>query len=373
VGASVEYAERFFGELPRTFCPRHFEPAYWAELAKVAGMRYVVFTTKHHSGFCMFETETTDFCIANTPYGQDITRQVVEAFRAQGIGIGLYFSPDDFSFLYRQGHLISRQRPEAYPSNNPELMAHNLRQMRELLTLYGPIDVVFLDGDASGLRELCWELQPDVVVTRGAMPTPEQHLPDRGPDEPWEACFTMGTQWQFKPTNEQYKTGRQLIEMLVETRAKGGNLLINVGPTPDGVIPFEQDRILRELALWLFVNGESVYDIVPWRPIREGDIWFTKARASDTVYAIITRTPWVHRERKNVTVESVRASEASEIEVLGQSGQVLEYHPDVVPKTEWRQVDGWLTVNATRAQRIYNDGGWSNPLVLKITHALPPG
>jgi alpha-L-fucosidase len=116
-----------------------------------------------------------------------------------------------------------------------------------------------------------------------------------------------------------------------------------------------------------------VYDVVPWRPIREGDIWFTKAREADTVYAIITRTPWLYRERKNVTLEGVRATESTEIEVLGQSGQVLEYHPDVVPKTEWRQVDGWLTINATRAQRIYNDGGWPNPLVLKITHALPPG
>jgi alpha-L-fucosidase len=143
--------------------------------------------------------------------------------------------------------------------------------------------------------------------------------------------------------------------MLIETRAKGGNLLINVGPTPDGEIPFEQDRILRELALWLFINGEAIYDVVPWDPIREGDIWFTKAREADTAYALITRTDWTYRERKNVTIESVQATADSEIEILGQSGQVLEYRPEVVPRTEWRQVDGWLTINATRAQRIYND------------------
>jgi alpha-L-fucosidase len=373
VGASRDYVERFFHDLPRTFNPRRFDPESWAALAKIAGMRYVVFTTKHHSGFCMFETETTDFGIANTPFGRDITRQVVEALRKYGIHVGFYFSPDDFHFLYAQGTLISRQRPEALPSNNPGLMAHNLRQMRELLSNYGPIDMVFLDGDANGLRELCWELQPDVLVTRGAMPTPEQRLPDRPPAEPWEACFTLGTQWHFKPTNEQYKTGTRLIEMLIETRAKGGNLLINAGPTPDGEIPFEQERIFRELALWNFVNGEAVYDVVPWQVVREGDIWFTKARDRDTVYAIVTRTPWGLRERKNVTLESVRATDASEIEVLGQSGQVLEYRPEILPKTEWRQVDGWLTINATRAQRIYNDGTWPNPVVLRITHARPGG
>lgn len=372
VGASADYAERFFRDLPKTFSPRHFEPHAWAVLAKVVGMRYVVFTAKHHSGFCMFETETTDFCVANTPYRRDITLQVIEAFREHGIAVGLYFSPDDFCFLHRQGRPISRRRPEALPTNNPALMQHNLRQMRELLSNYGPIDLVFIDGEAAGLRELCWELQPDVVVTRGAMPTPEQHLPDQVPEEPWEACFTLGTQWHYKPTNEQYKTGTQLIEMLVETRAKGGNLLINVGPSPDGVIPSEQEGILRELALWNYVNGEAVYDVLPWHVTREGDIWFTKARDSETVYAAITRTPWPYRDRKNVTIESVRATELSAIEVLGQSGKVLEYQPEVVPETEWRQVDRWLTINATRAQRIYNDGTWPNPPVIRITHAQRP-
>lgn len=369
VGASEDYIERFFGELPKTFHPRHFDPDAWAALAKIAGMKYVVFTTKHHSGFCMFETKTTEQSVMNTPYGRDVTREIVDAFRAQGIAVGFYFSPDDFHFLYRQGTTISRKRPEVLPSNNPELMAHNLEQMRELMTLYGPIDVVFLDGDPNGLRELVWELQPDTVVTRGGLPTPEQHLPDVAPDEPWEACFTLGTQWQFKPTNERYKSGTQLIEMLIETRAKGGNLLINVGPTPDGVIPWEQDRTLRELGLWNFINREAVYDVVPWHLIREGDVWFTKARDEETVYAFVTSTPWLYRERKNVTVESVRATAESDVEILGQSGEVMEYQPEVLPRAEWRQVEGWLTINATRAQRIYNDCTWPNPPVIRITHA----
>jgi len=373
VGASEAYVERFFGELPQTFYPRAFDPKAWAALARIAGFKYVVFTTKHHSGFCMFRTETTDFCVANTPFGRDIVAEVVEAFRAEGILVGFYFSPDDFHFLHRQGRTISRRRPEAIPSNNAALMEHNLRQMRELMTQYGPIGMVFLDGDPSGLRELCWELQPDTLVTRGAMPTPEQHLPDQAPAEPWEACFTMGTQWQFKPTNEQYKSGAELIGMLAQTRAGGGNLLINVGPTPDGEIPFEQDRLLRELALWNFVNREAVYEVRPWHTMREGNVWYTRARDQNTVYAIVTDLPWAFGASRRLVLEGVRATADTEIEILGQTGEVLEYHPDVRPKAWWEQGNRWLTVEATRAQRIYNDKTWPNPVVIRITHAAGTG
>ena len=230
VGASPDYVERYFTELPRTFCPTRFDPDEWARLAKVAGFRYVVFTTKHHSGFCMFDTATTDFSVMHTPFGQDITRRVIEAFRRQGLAIGLYFSPDDFSVLRRQGIEIARSRPEVDPVNNPELMAINRAQIRELLSNYGPIDLIFFDGQPEGLKQLAWALQPDIVVTRGDIATPEQHVPDAPLPMPWESCITMGTAWQYQPTNETYKSGRELIEMLAETRAKGGNLLLNVGP-----------------------------------------------------------------------------------------------------------------------------------------------
>jgi len=335
-------------------------------------MKYVVFTTKHHSGFCMFDTKTTDFSIMNTPYGKDITRQVVHAFRRQGIGIGFYFSPDDFWMLHKQGKDVSRRRPEALPHNNPELMAHNKAQLRELFTNYGPIDVLFIDGEPNELKELAWELQPNCVITRGEMETPEQKTPDEPIPGPWEACYTLGTQWQFKPTNEDYKSGTQLIEMLIEIRAKGGNFLLNVGPQPDGVIPFEQERRIREMALWLFINGEAIYHIRPWHVIREGDIWFTKAKDGDTVYAILTKQPaWKKGERKDFSLRSVRATSQTAISVLGQSGRVLEYNTNVIPETRWQQKDDSLHVSVMRAQRIYNDTKWPNPIVLKITHAKP--
>ncbi len=370
VGASDDYLDRFINELPETFYPERFDPDEWARLAKLAGMKYVVFTTKHHSGFCMFHTKTTDFGIENTPYKKDITRQLVKSLRKFGIAVGFYFSPDDFWMLHKQSKDISRRRPEAQPTNNPELMAHNKAQIRELFKNYGPIDVLFIDGEPNGVKELAWELQPDCVVTRGAMETPEQNTPDEPMPGPWEACYTLGTQWQFKPTNEDYKSGTQLIEMLIEIRAKGGNFLLNIGPQPDGVIPFEQERRVRELALWMFINREAIYEIRPWHVIREGDIWFTKAKDADTVYAILTKLPnWRKGERKDFVLQTVRATDQTEVSVLGQSGRVLEYNTSVIPETRWSQEDDGLHLSVMRAQRIYNNTRWPNPLVVKITHA----
>lgn len=376
VGASKDYLDRYIAQLPQTFLPTRFQPDEWARLAKVAGMKYVVFTTKHHNGFCMFDTKTTPFNIMHTPYGRDITRELVDAFRKWGIAIGFYFSPDDFWILHRQGHEVSRDGTAANPLHNPELMAHNQAQVRELLNNYGPIDVLFFDGVAEGLKQLAWQLQPNVVVTRGDLATPEQQLPDRPLPGPWEACFTLGTQWAYKPTNEEYKSGTKLIEMLIETRAKGGNLLLNVGPKPDGEIPIEQTARIQEMALWLFVNGAAMYNIRPWPIIRERltldhEVWYTQGTETDTVYAIVTGTPWPKGERKVITLKQVRATEQTEVEILGQSGHVLEYRPDVNPKASWRQDEQGLHISAMHAQRLYNNNRWPNPIVIRITNAQP--
>jgi alpha-L-fucosidase len=165
-------------------------------------------------------------------------------------------------------------------------MKHDQAQVRELLTNYGPLDVVFLDGEAQGLRDLAWQLQPNIIVTRGAMETPEQYVPGVPLEGTWEANLTMGTAWQYQPQNDVYKTGGQCISLLIETRAKGGNLLLNVGPKPDGELPIEQEERLREVALWMFVNQEAIYGVRPWVVTNEKDIWFTRKKAR-------TRsTPW---------------------------------------------------------------------------------
>lgn len=374
VGATEDYLQRYINELPALFNPKDFDPDEWAKLARLAGMKYVVFTTKHHNGFCMYDTKTTDFNVMNTPFGRDITKEVIAAFRKQGIAIGLYFSPDDFHFLYKQGTLISRERPEAVASGNPELNAFAKAQLTELMTQYGKIDIVFLDGQEqfakTELAKVCWALDPDVVVTRGAIETPEQKTPDSPLPPPWESCYTIGGQWQYRPTNEVYKSGTEIIEKLIEIRAKGGNLLLNVGPKPNGELPIEQEGRLRELALWNFVNQEAITNTTTWGVIREGDIWYTKAKDTNTVYAFITRTPMPMAERKTFLLKSIKAHGNTKVSVLGHNGIVKEYSPELDPGPYILSTSKkGLTVNVMRCVRLYDDNQWPNPVVLKIENA----
>ena len=209
-GSSDEYAEKYFKELPAYFNPEKFNPDEWAKTAKLAGMKYVVFTAKHHSGFCMFDTKTTPFNVMNTPFKRDVTKEIINAFRKQGIAIGLYFSPDHFYYLHKNKIPIGRlQLPQHYPANNKGLMDYDQQQLKELLTGYGEIDILFIDGPGDGLREYAWKLLPDLAITRDAMKTPEQVTPDAPIPGPWEACYTMGTDWGYKPTNHPHKTGTE--------------------------------------------------------------------------------------------------------------------------------------------------------------------
>jgi alpha-L-fucosidase len=375
VGASPDYLDSYLNELPKSFNPNRYDPEEWMRLASLAGAKYMVLTAKHHSGFCLWDTKTTDFNIMNTPYGKDILRSYVEACRKYNLKVGFYFSPEDFQFLHRQGHLIRRKAEYADISNNQELLAHDRRQVQELLTEYGEIDVIFFDAfDNRALVEYVHKLQPGCLVTRGEMSTPEQEIPDRPLPGPWEACFTLGTQWQFKPTNEEYKSGRELIEMLIDIRAKGGNLLLNIGPDPSGMIPFEQERILRELGLWIFVNRESVQGTRPWPVIREGKIWFTRSKKADDVYLFLTgEDSWPLGARRQFTLRQVQATTATTISVLGQNSRVVEYHPEINPEARFKQMPGSLLISVVRAQRLYNNRSWSNPPVVKLTNVKFPG
>jgi len=372
VGADEPYTNRFFNELPKTFNPRKFFPQDWAALARLAGIRYVVFTAKHHSGFAMWDTTTTDFGVMRT-FRRDIVRETLDAFRAQGIAPGLYFSPDDFRWLWKNKIDIQRHIPAVQPSTNPGLMKLDQDQVRELMSNYGPIDVLFFDGEPQGLRDIAWNLQPNVVVTRGAIPTPELYVPGIPLDGAWEACYTMGTAWQYQPQNENYKTGGQVIDLLVETRAKGGNLLMDVGPKPDGELPIEQEERLREIALWMQVNQEAIYRVRPWVITNEQNVWFTKAKDGDTVYAIVKQVPqrWARGSWKDLVLKSITATERTKVSVLGQNGRVLEYRPEVNPAPSFRQEADGLHVRAMFTQRLQDNSMWPNPIVLKFTNVKP--
>ena len=371
-GADEAYTKRFFEDLPKTFNPRKFEPRDWAALAKLAGIKYVVLTTKHHSGFAMWDTKTTDFGIMHTPYKHDVTRGILDAFRVQGIAPGIYFSPDDFWWLWKNKVDIQRGIPAVQPRNNPGLMKLDLAQIRELMGNYGPIDIVFFDGEPEQLRDLAWKMQPRTIVTRGAIQTPELYVPGIPLEGAWEANFTMGTAWQYQPQNELYKTGGQVIDILVETRAKGGNLLLNIGPKPDGELPIEQEERLREVALWMQVNQECIYNVRPWVLTNEQNIWYTKAKNEDTVYAIVKQQQrWVRGQWRDFVLKSVQASPQSAVSVLGQNGRVLEYRSDVNPQPTLKQGADGLHIRAMFTHRLQDNSRWPNPIVLKITNVKP--
>ncbi|MEL7588585.1 MAG: alpha-L-fucosidase [Prolixibacteraceae bacterium] len=367
-GASSDYLDRFVGELPLTFNPKRFDPDDWAVLAKLAGMKYMVFTTKHHSGFCMWDTRTVDFNVMNTPFKRDALREILDAFRKQGIAVGLYFSPEDFHYLYQHNIPIGRlQHPMHYPANNPGLMALDKAQLEELLTGYGKIDLIFFDGPAEGLKEYAWQLQPGIVVTRGQMQTPEQTLPDKPVPGPWEACFTMGTDWQYKPTNDPHKTGTEIINMLIEIRAKGGNLLLNVGPKPDGEIQIEQEALLREIALWNLVNREGIHQVRPWKIIKQDQTWFTASKDGKTVYAFVQGgKEWKYGERKEFVFRSLKGNTQTKVAILGYSSELVEYKEGFDPRIQVSSTPLGLIVSAVNGHRMYTNYQWPNPIVLKI-------
>ncbi|MGI5857425.1 MAG: alpha-L-fucosidase [Candidatus Merdivicinus sp.] len=381
VGASKDYTDRFYEELPKTLNPKKWDFDHLAGLARLAGFQYAVFTTKHHNGFCLWDTETTDFSIRSTPYGKDLVRQYVDAFRKQGIRVGFYFSPEDFCYLRSRGLTITRTPLEPY---SKEVMngyrALLTAQMTELMQNYGKIDVMFFDGgetmyneEGESLQQLCmqvaWDLQPGILITRGAIPTPEQQLPGIGVDFAWEGCITLGTAWQYQPTNEQYKTGLHVIRLLTETRAKGGSLLLNVGPDANGELCREQEDILRELALWHFLNQEAVHNTRPWIITNEDSIWLLRSKDGNAVYAVLFDVEgWDRGQRREFLLKSVKASPDTVVEVLGQSSELTEYRPDLDAHTYWEQREDGLHISAMHAQRIYCGVQWRNPLVLKITH-----
>ncbi len=373
VGASDKYLDRYINELPKTFNPKNYNPDEWMEIAKLAGVKYMVFTTKHHSGFCMWDTKTTDFNIMNTPYGKDIVKDYVEACRKYGLKVGFYFSPEDFIFQHRNGVDIRRATGHMGDEGGfPELGDYNKKQLDELLGNYGEIDVLFYDG--RGMEELTQYVHqrfPKCLVTRGEMETPEQRLPKEPMPGPWESCFTLGNQWQYKPTNESYKSGGELINMLIETRAKGGNLLINVGPDQSGAIPFEQERRFRELALWMFINDEAIHDIRPCKVVGDEGIYYTQSKDGKTVYAFMTqfsgeKNRWKYGERKEILLKELKATADTKISVLGQNSKFLEYQKKVNPQSEFKQTAAGLEISVMRAQRIYNNKRWPNTVVVKF-------
>ena len=370
--ASRDYLDRYITELPKTFNPTEYDPNEWMKICKLAGVKYMVLTTKHHNGFCMWDTKTTDFSIMNTPYGKDIVADYVKACREHDMKVGFYYSPEDFAFMYERD--VPARGGRDGGKYHDELVAYTKKHLKELLENYGKIDVIFLDGGHKAeLAEYVHELDPDCIVTRGEMVTPEQRLPKDPIPGPWETCFTLGNQWQYKPTNEQYKSGTQLINMLIETRAKGGNLLINMGPKPNGKIPIEQEERFRELALWMFVNDVSIHDIRPCVTAGSKEVYYTQSKDGKYTYALLTgmtsndaKNHWGRSQRKEFVLKEIKSTPETKISILGQEDRMEKFTDRHDIGTRFEQTPEGMSVSAVRAQRLYNNRRWPNAVVLRM-------
>lgn len=281
------------------FVPEPDAPERWAALAREAGARYVVLTTKHHDGFALFASEHSDFTAADV-CGIDLVEVYARAAREAGLRVGFYYSLSDWHHPdyppaadeHYIAYLGRRPSPEAWERYRTVLFG----QVRELCTNYGPVDVLWFDGQwertaeewkATELRELIRELQPDALVNdrlpgQGDFATPEQSIPATAPEGRWETCLTMNHTWGHHPHDGAYKDVPELVRTLAETAARGGNLLLNVSPDGRGAIPEEQVRRLRAVGEWLSGHGDAVHGtepgLEPWQfygpSTRAGDRYF---------------------------------------------------------------------------------------------------
>ncbi|MEW5983516.1 MAG: alpha-L-fucosidase [Acidobacteriota bacterium] len=277
-----------YDRLQARFNPATFDPDAWVRMAKQAGMKYIVITTKHHDGFALFDSKVSDFDVMATPYGRDIVRQLADACAREGIRLGLYHSIMDW---HHPDYLPRRPwEADSRPGEGAEFdryVAYMKAQVRELLTNYGPIGIMWFDGQWEGtwtnergrdLYEFVRSLQPSIIVNNrvgraggdfgldrdqgqiGDFGTPEQEIPATGvPGLDWETCMTMNRNWGYNQSDKDFKSTKDLIRRLVDIASKGGNFLLNVGPTAAGEFPPESVERLREIGEWMAAHGESIH------------------------------------------------------------------------------------------------------------------
>lgn len=269
-----EISEADYRALARTFNPVKYDPREWVRLARSAGQRYMVFTSKHHDGFAMFDSAYSDYSIAHTPYKKDVAAMLAEACREAGMPLGFYYSPPDMNhpgFRDTSRPASANWRGEPTRPEWPLYLNFMELQLRELLTRYGDVAILWFDGlgnqrayDPHRMHRVVRELQPRTLVNNrvglpGDYETPEQTVPKARPGGLFEVCMTINGTWGYNRNDHRYKSATQLIHTLVDVVSKGGNFLLNVGPTPEGLIQPEFAERLETMGKWLKVNGEAIY------------------------------------------------------------------------------------------------------------------
>jgi alpha-L-fucosidase len=324
----VKNAERMTNEQYQKyfdmFNPDMYDPHEWAKMAKAAGMKYVVLTAKHHEGFCLFDSKFTDYKATNTPYGKDLIKEYVEAFRSEGLKVGFYYSLIDWhhpDYTIDRYHPLRQESDTAYTRLNKGRDMNKYReyiknQVRELLTNYGEISIIWFDFSFSGkngkgradwdsenLLKMARNLQPGIIVddrldlsdVEGGFDfvSPEQVKvaiwPEvNGKRVPWETCQTFSGSWGYYRDENTWKSTAQLLELLIESVSKGGNLLLNVGPTARGVFDFRAQDRLKSMGEWMKYNNRSVYGCT------EAPVGITAPSNTLLTYNPVTNRLYVH-------------------------------------------------------------------------------
>ncbi len=304
-------------DLNRSFNPVCIQPEKWAEMARENGFKYLIFTTKHHDGFCLFDSKYTDYkttspdCPFHTHKHADIVRSVFDAFREQGIAIAAYFSKPDWHCPWYWAEGMEKpvgfsRNPTYAPKEHPQLWEQYVQfthgQMMELMENYGRIDVLWLDGGQvapqngqdirlSEFVRRARQIQPWLLTADRTVGgenenyiTPEQSVPTRPIRVPWESCVTVGQAFSYR-FDETYKTPRQLVHLLIDVVCRGGNLALNIAPQPNGMLPAPALRAVGEMGKWLKANGDAIYGTRMASPNEMGKVAFT--RKGDATYALV--------------------------------------------------------------------------------------
>lgn len=323
-----DFKDWYWG-LKDEFNPQSFDPDQWANAADAAGMKYVVFTTKHHDGFNMFDTQETDYKITDGPFKDhpkaNVAKHVFEAFRKKDFMIGAYYSkPDWHSEYYWWSKYATADRNNNYDiRKNPwrwnKYKEFTYNQISELMHEYGELDILWLDGgwvrpletvndevrswgaripewsqdiDMPKIASMAREAQPGLIMVDRTVhgpyenyQTPEQSIPDHQMDVPWEACMTLGHAWGYTE-HQNYKSVTKVVHTLAEVVAKGGSLLLGVGPTPQGLVRDEDVERLAGIGSWLEVNGQAIYNTRTTKVYQDGKVFFTQGKSGEK-YAIV--------------------------------------------------------------------------------------
>jgi len=276
-----------YEQLAKRFTPKPSAARAWAKLARQAGQKYMVMTTKHHEGFCLFDTKLTDYCAPKQACGRDLVREYVDAARAEGLRVGFYYSLMDW-------HHPDGARCAEDEAARRRFVDYIHGQVRELCTNYGKLDVLWYDvnwplkpegWEAETMNAMVRQLQPEIIINNrtglpGDFATPEQRI--EAANRAWESCMTMNDSWGYHRADDDWKSSKTIVRNLITCARDGGNYLLNIGPRPDGSIPEESIRDLTEVGKWMAKNGDTIYNAEPCKVRRSNYANFT--RKGNTLY-----------------------------------------------------------------------------------------